>query len=444
MKTLVAYIEKTWTLLREHIWSLFTLVILACGIYEGTWGVLQIFHVVPRHSSIYPATGSFYNPGPYGCLLACFLPMIFYGWLTAWSRWKKTLTFVYLLLAAFLIPGGLSRTAWLASMAGCAVVVAGHYRARIRAIPRKRMIAYVAAILLAVAALCAASYMVKPESADGRALMRKVAWQAASVHGVGWDRVVGAYGMAQEQYFARGQASESEIMVAGEPAFVFNEYLQMAIAYGIPAAIGFTVLLFGSAALYARRRMFGLAGSVVAMMMVCLSSYPYQFMEFRVFTFVLIVGATLTLRQHVLRWGLTGAVCGIAMSLYLTYTPTEGAYVRFRRAQTAYARGEYQECIDALKSSMELTSVPTPLTMIGRTFERMEQPDSAAYYYTRAIHRVPNRMYPHYRLMRLYQSTADTCGLREQIDIILTMPCKNESTATTEMRAEASQILSTL
>lgn len=437
----MAHLEKLWSLARAQAWNVFTLVILACGLTEGTWGILQIFNIVERHSDIYPATGSFYNPGPYGCLLACFLPMIFYGWLTAWSRWKKVLTFIFLLEAAFLIPGGLSRTAWLAGAAGCMVVAAGHYRARILAIPRRRLLAYLALICVALAAICLGAYLVKPDSADGRALMRKVAWEAAGLHGVGWDRVVGAYGLAQEQYFASGRGTASEAMVAGEPAFVFNEYLQIAIAYGLPAAICFTLALFGSAVQYARRRMFGLAGSTVAVMMVCMSSYPFQFMEFRLLTFALVVGAALTFSQHVLRWGMTGAACGIAMSLYLSYTPVENAFSRFRRAQQAYVDADYQQAVDILKSTMEVTSVPTSLTMIGRTFEKMQQPDSAEHYYIRAIHRVPNRMYPHYRLMKLYERTGNAALMRQEAEYIMSMPLKNNSTATEEMRREAAKRL---
>ena len=92
-------------------------------------------------------------------------------------------------------------------------------------------------------------YIVKKNSADGRLLMWKVAVQAAMevpLTGVGWSDVAGTYGEAQEQYFASGKGSEQEIMVADAPEYVFNEYLQIAIAYGPLAAAGVIVMIAGA------------------------------------------------------------------------------------------------------------------------------------------------------------------------------------------------------
>ncbi len=50
--------------------------------------------------------------------------------------------------------------------------------------------------------------------------------------GSGAQYVAGAYGVAQEGYFTSGEGSEREMMVADAPEYVFNEYLQTAIAYG--------------------------------------------------------------------------------------------------------------------------------------------------------------------------------------------------------------------
>ena len=56
--------------------------------------------------------------------------------------------------------------------------------------------------------------------------MWKIAAQAVLEHpwlGVGWENVAGAYGDAQERYFASGMASVQEKHVAGAPEYVFNE-----------------------------------------------------------------------------------------------------------------------------------------------------------------------------------------------------------------------------
>lgn len=94
---------------------------------------------------------------------------------------------------------------------------------------------------MAVASVALAGlYMVKRDSADGRMLMWKVAAEAARdapPAGVSWDRVAGAYGEAPERYFASGSGSEAEKMVADAPEYVFNEYLQVAVAFGPFAAL---------------------------------------------------------------------------------------------------------------------------------------------------------------------------------------------------------------
>ena len=84
------------------------------------------------------------------------------------------------------------------------------------------------------------------DSADGRLLMWKVSAKAVMEHpwqGVGWANVAGAYGDAQERYFASGAATEQEEYVAGAPEYVFNEYLQVAMAWGVPALCGILLVL---------------------------------------------------------------------------------------------------------------------------------------------------------------------------------------------------------
>lgn len=50
-------------------------------------------------------------------------------------------------------------------------------------------------------------------------------------HGIG--NFASAYGMAQENYFARTEFTATEEQVAGSPEYAFNEYLQIAVEYGV-------------------------------------------------------------------------------------------------------------------------------------------------------------------------------------------------------------------
>ena len=42
-----------------------------------------------------------------------------------------------------------------------------------------------------------------------------------------------AYGMAQEKYFSQKEFTSTEELVAGSPEYAFNEYLQIAVEYGV-------------------------------------------------------------------------------------------------------------------------------------------------------------------------------------------------------------------
>ena len=87
-------------------------------------------------------------------------------------------------------------------------------------------------------------FQLKAASANGRLLMWKISCLAIAespVVGHGADGFVSSYGRAQEEYFANGEYSETEELVAGSPEYAFNEYLQVAVEYGIPFL--FVVLL---------------------------------------------------------------------------------------------------------------------------------------------------------------------------------------------------------
>ena len=102
-------------------------------------------------------------------------------------------------------------------------------------------------------------------------------------------------GDAQERYFAAGKGSEQEVMVAGAPEYVFNEYLQVAIAFGTPAALWMMALLIGAIAAAVNAKAFGLAGAAVAVGVVMTASYPLQFPLFTVTIGVVLAGCYLCL-----------------------------------------------------------------------------------------------------------------------------------------------------
>ena len=210
-----------------------------------------------------------------------------------------SLAWVVIVLDAVLLPASMSRTAWCAAVAGSVVALFGNkvmlfgrrlkevctWRRGGNTIPlTKNSPLTLYSSLLIIIAICSllifGAYRMKEGSADGRFLMWKVAAGAVSPHpfeGVGWRNVAGAYREAQELYFASGSASTNEILVADAPEYVFNEYLQIAIAYGWGWSLLMVTVLIVAFVSAFRRGSYGMAGSVAACAVVMTASYPFQF-----------------------------------------------------------------------------------------------------------------------------------------------------------------------
>ncbi len=419
--------------------------VLAVGLIEGIWGALQLFGVVDSGHPRYPVTGSFYNPGPFGCMLGCVFPVAVSMYLRPRAKWMKWSAGVFLLLCALLLLGGMSRTGWIAALAGTVVTLTGIFRKKLLSVNRKYL---VVAIAVAGVGLCAAGYAayhMKKDSADGRVLMWKVAALSVArspIEGVGWDYIAGAYGEAQEEYFREGMDSGQEAMIAGTPVYVFNEYLQLAIAFGWVSGAAFLLSLLIACGLYLRSGHWGMAGCVTGIALTCAASYPLQFTEFRWFIGLTVICAFMLLHRLQLRT-VTVVACAIAMTLFFRNTPNTDINAEFRKAHATYQRGDFRESINSFNKLLTKTSDPMPLNLIGKCYQSLGKPDSAEHYFVRSTYRVPNRFYPHYLLMKLYAETpADSAKMRREANYLLTSEPKTPSKAIDEMREEATRLIS--
>ncbi len=193
------------------------------GGIEALWGVGQVFGYLESYHSRFGITGSFFNPGPYSGFLAAIFPLVMALWQNAYCGKVESsaigiIRFYMLTLIAgcilMILPGGMSRTAWIAALLGCAVVFNLELKAYIAGITQRRShykwIITFAGIPL-VCAVLSGLYLIKKDSADGRFLIWKVSADAISQHfffGGGLDSFSGDYGIAQARHFATGTASD--------------------------------------------------------------------------------------------------------------------------------------------------------------------------------------------------------------------------------------------
>ena len=417
------------------VWSL-----IAAGAVEAVWGLLQVYGYEPSNHSLYALTGSFYNPGPYSGFLAMCLPLALHEWLEGKRRWKF-LALVALALMLVVLPSGMSRSAWVAALVASGYVWAMHHREKLYSYKKVLWVGGLLLIILGIGA-----YHWKKDSADGRLLIWKVATQAVMEHpytGVGWEQVAGAYGDAQERYFASDMATAQEEHVAGAPEYVFNEYLQVALAWGVPALCGILLVVIGCFCLGHRGKEYGVWGGLVSLGVFSFSSYPFQFMEFIVAFLALLVACVMTCRKVWVQ-GLALLV-GIGVGVYLyEKRPKQRVRILFEQAHSLHKAGEWEDSTKLLKELMKKSSDAMLLNIIGKNCQALGNYEEAEDWFIRSTHRLPNRIYPYYLLAKLYTECPDIFPRKKMewaVRVVLEKEAKVQSTAIRQMREEVKKLL---
>lgn len=415
--------------------------ILGPGCFEAIVGILQWVGIMHSHHYGYAFTGTFYNPGPYACFLSIMVPIAVSMMAEHNHRAERWVGTGMTLMCAILIPATLSRTALIACAIGIVVALWYCIYSYIRKARRGYIILSAAVFIIAIICL----YAVKKDSADGRVLMWKVAAKAvidAPLKGVGWDNVAGEYGEAQERYFESRQASRQEIMVADAPEYVFNEYLQVAIAFGLLAALLVIVVLMGGIAVALKNHNYCMAGSATAIAVVMFASYPLQFPLFVIVIGIVLIGCFLTAKSVSTKiFGIVITICSCIF--FLTNNRRTDVNTEFQIAHSLHRQRKYRKSNVMLLELKKHSADPMILNIIGKNYLSLEVPDSAIYYLRKSTIRCPNRMYPHYLLMKLYNDSIsynEKAGINEA-SIILSMKPKVESEATQDMKREARQKL---
>lgn len=450
------------------------LAVGAAGCYEAIAGICQHTGVAARGHSLFPMTGTFYNPGPFGGFLAMAMPVGLSLWLSDSKRYKWAGAATVMIIAVVL-PATASRSAWIAAVVSCGLVAACRRREIMTAGVRRWWLPLSAAVV----ACCVGAYFLKADSADGRLFLWKIGLRACAAHpgGVGWHGVAGAYGDAQEAYFADGGGTAGEIAVAGAPEYLFNEYLQVALAWGWLAGLTFAGVLAAAVAAAVRSRGYGAAGALTAFMIFSFSSYPLQFPLFVASAAMLVTGVALSSRR---RAAGTAAAAGVAVVAALSVTGHKAmsaahgewervsyfyharqydkaaemmeplrtdmswnAHFMFELGHSLSRSGHHGQSNDVLHEALRVSSDPMPLNIIGNNYRSLGRPDSALAAYRRAADRLPGRMYPYYLMVRLAadMTPADTTLLRKAGRTVLEMPVKVMSPAVRDMRDSTKMLL---
>ena len=98
---------------------------------------------------------------------------------------------------------------------------------------------------------------------------------------------------------------------------------------------------------------------------------------------------------------------------------------------------QYEESNEVLAKAIRISCDPMLYNVMGNNYKGMNEYGKAENMYLCASHIVPNRHYPLYLLMMLYEETGQTEKVKAMAATLLEKPVKIPSTAIREMREEA-------
>ena len=458
--------------------AVWTTGLCLAGLYQIYTGIAQLAGWEPSHHYRYALTGTFFNPGPYAILVAIALTVAaawLYNHKGAWTGLSRPDKIFRVTVYAMWVTGlpvlaaTWIRTAWVALAVALTVMLGrGHRR-------------MVLGGLAVAACLGVCAYAMKQNSADGRLLMTIVAgkaWTAEWLTGHGLGGFAHAYGKAQAAFFT-GHPDSPLLSVAGSPEYAFNGLAGVSVEQGfIGMACALTITSW-TAFILVRKREASACG-YIALLVASMFSYPFSLWPFRLWATGWVAYAVS------LQAGTgTGAAwwkkaSGAAMAILLavpsvwwtaeTKTRVE-AYGEYRalsgiqdaafvddfrknydrlkdRPEYLFTYGKalrelerYNDSNAALRQGTRVSCDPMFHVMMGNNYLDLGAPREAETAYRKAFSLLPNRVYPLYRLMKLYEATGKNEKARDMARRITAFRAKVDSPAVRKMKEEAEDLL---
>lgn len=435
--------------------------ILLLALYEIGLGVIQLISGTSRHA-LYPVTGSFLNPGPYSAILAVAFGMCYaYCKKNKQNCWLVWLGKFILLSSLVMIAFTFSRAALLA--VACVVLMVNWQR--LKKYWRWLPVPIALAVVL---------YLMKSGSADGRLLIWNISIRAIKEHflvGGGLGCFPQAYADASVGYWTRNNWGYS---VAGVCDNAFNEYLTLGVEQGV---LGIFLLL--TVICVAVRRLFVVARplccGLVSLLVFAMFSYPFQLLPYRLLLVVMIAYSVSESADRIApaRMSFYGVVvASVLVSAYLegqirsrvnaveAYHGIDGIgsvnllsdyYVLLPMLNDCpdflfdFAKGltsakRYNDSNAMLQQGTMVSADPMFYVCMGNNYSEMSLFKQAEECYTHALKMVPNRLYPLYKLMKLYETCSNREACHRMARRVAAFREKVSSPAVREMKTKAKQI----
>lgn len=448
----------------------------AAGGYELWTGFMQLAGREASRHHLFDVTGTFFNPGPYAIFVAVVLAVSVAWWykhgeaFAGRGRWSRMGACSVAAVAVFCFPvlvATWSRAAWVAVAVAAACLLWKAHR---------RMVLWGMGVVVCAGV---AAYFLKQGSADGRLLMTMVAgraWVGEWLCGHGLGGYAQAYGVAQEAFFAARPGSPLSV-VAGSPEYAFNGVLGVGVEQGVLGAVPALVLGLWSLAVLCRRGEVSAYGWLV-LLVSSLFSYPFALWPFLSLAVAWVaLAVSLEAGTAEVRWWKRTAVWPVVAvggwcvwNLSDDTTRRVEAYEEFRRVcgiqDVAFLEdyrkkyedlkaypdflftfgtalreaGRYNESNAMLRQGTRVSCDPVFYTLMGNNYRDLGAVAEAESAYRKAFGMLPGRMYPLYRLMKLYEAEGQMRKAEEMARQIIAFRPKVDSPAVREMKNEAKKL----
>ena len=467
---------------------------ICIGCILAVWGLLQLYGVVKSNNYLFPITGPFYNPGPYSGYLAITFP-ISLNRLLGTNGKARCVWFIAFSLMLCILPAGMSRSAWLALLAGCIWLLAIRYewfhQLKVYVKVRPRMAILRLALLLCILfSILFSLFRLKSDSANGRLFIWKNTCDAVFSHpllGYGAGSFPYVYGEIQSEHFASGNYTELEEKVAGSPEYAFNEYLQICIEGGFILLFLFLVLVIWGICRGVRNKEYAACSGLISLLVFSLSSYPFQVLPFLIIGVLLLAicvsrtNSILFSKRQSLKALLLLAMIllGIALMSISLYKIPEMAK-RWEVICSFYERGSFKEasleceklykyqkhnsvflikyaqCLmkqekydaacEILERAKLISCHPVIWNLQGQYYQLAGNYAMAEKCFEEAVDLLPGRIYPYFLLAKLYAEPSffHEDKMKKMAKIVLSKTPKVPSVAIDEMRLEVRKLLTKL
>lgn len=442
--------------------------IILCGCYESIYGIMQLTMGNSRHH-LFLLTGNFQNPGPY----SAYLMIAAVVGLTVMQ--KSKLIMIATLVILMVLPSTWSRAAF-AGMAACALWIFNDKYWKYR------YYVWTGLVLCAIV-----FYLIKQGSADGRALTwvaSLTSWTHAPWLGVGIGgfRHACAEGIAETWNAHPGsQLFDS----AGVTDYAYNTLLKILVEQGmVGAIICTTTTMTAMGHLYHRSK--PLFAGMLSLLIFSMFSYPFELMPYRMIGIAIIAwsesGHADAVKDNLPRkihftigrsWATIYTSAFIISSIYICHETkrrkkadeetilfsgmhnaafivdynealpdaTDNPQFLFDYAMTLRDDERFQDSNAILRNGIQVSADPMFYVIIGNNYEDEGYYDLAEAAYQKAYHVMPNRLYPLYKLMLLYEDTGEADKCISIAKKIREKKPKVESPATIEMQNKADSII---